>query len=200
MSNLVAAYSPLAELIQLHTIFAYSQYIALRADVFSLATGGLPAWPLTRAPSWSSSWASVFYPPCCLGHFSAPWPACFSQSLSDACAGSTRQSRHCRSSRSSSRSRSGRNPYRRRHGHEQSSKACRRPGAPAGGCNGICVGVGAVDDQHRTHLRYHPQEEIVAVSLGINVAAFQRLAFVLSGTLAGIGGRSPRCELFDRTG
>ena len=200
MSNLVAAYSPLAELIQLHTIFAYSQYIALRADVFSLATGGLPAWPLTRAPSWSLSWASVFYPPCCLGHFSAPWPACFSQSSRTLARGLPgNRDIGVRPDHPLARALGG-TPYRRRHGHEQSSKACRRPGAPAGGCNGSCVGVGAVDDQHRTHLRYHPQEEIVAVSLGINVAAFQRLPSSCRALWPALEAGSPRCELFDRTG
>lgn len=41
MSQWIAAYTPLVDLFLLHLGFAYSQYIVLRAGVFSLATAGL---------------------------------------------------------------------------------------------------------------------------------------------------------------
>ena len=190
MSNLVAAYSPLAELIQLHTIFAYSQYIALRADVFSLATGGVAC-----LAAYASA---ILVVKLGLGLL----PAVLFGALLGALAGLLLSI-----------------PLGRLRGVYQAiatlafvqiilSLALWAEPLTGGamGMNNLpklagvpvlllaaamvfasvwalsTTSIGRIFDIIR-------QEEIVAVSLGINVAAFQRLAFVLSGTLAGIGGR-----------
>ncbi|AIB15986.1 amino acid ABC transporter permease (plasmid) [Azospirillum argentinense] len=189
MIDLLLAQQPLAELILVNAILAYSQYIALRAGVFSLATAGLASLGAYTAAVLTVRWGV----PMPLGLAAA--------ALAGAAAGGLLAL-----------------PLARLRGVFQAiatlafvqivlSLALYAEPLTGGamGMNGLPRtvqgwhllgvfalvlylvfalsrgGVGRAFDTIR-------QEETVAVSLGIRVVRYHRLAFALSGAIAGLGG------------